>query len=237
VTGYGDHEDVPSLRRDVPADDAVLSAAGTVLRALVQDAPPPPSAALARVIAAGLPSADGRGRVTAWAARTAGKVAGLGAAAKLLLAAGVAVAGVGGATTAVELSHPAHSPSHPRIDTPPRARPQPTPTPAAPAARVPRPTTSAVTSRQRSEDGERHPSGRPGTDDGRQVDGGRHGGDTSSSVSGDGGSSGDSVAGDTSSTDSGGSHHNGGGSSDGSGSGPDGGGSGGSGSGSERGDG
>jgi len=129
MSGWNDDQDVRARfgREDATAEDprdaAVLRAATDVLRTLEPRRPVVPSAELAALMAAGLPTVHPvRRRAKALVARFAG----LGIAAKVLLAAGVAIAGAGGAATAVALStghlplH--HHPSgHPAAHSSPRA--------------------------------------------------------------------------------------------------------------------
>lgn len=95
-----------------PQDAAVMHAAADVLRALEPDRPPTASLELAALMAQGTTRSNPM-KTTTRAALT--RFAGLGAAAKVLLAAGVAVAGAGGAATAVAFSTghlDAHHPGH-----------------------------------------------------------------------------------------------------------------------------
>src|SRR3954451_6824344 len=107
MTLYDDDMDVSGT--DLP-DIVTMAMARRTLRGLVPDAPPTPSEQLAVVLREGLvvaPSGFGWGRLT-------GRLASLGLAAKLMLAAGVAVAGAGGAATAVAFTHESnHHGDHP----------------------------------------------------------------------------------------------------------------------------
>jgi hypothetical protein len=99
MTPYDDDLHVSS--NDLP-DVVAMAMVRQALRALVPDVPPAPSAELAAVLRDGLPAAaPDSSRLGALTRR----LAGFGVATKLLLATGVAVAGVGGAATAVVISH------------------------------------------------------------------------------------------------------------------------------------
>jgi len=129
VTASNDHFDVGDVRHVEVDDAALMASARRLLRPLVPDAPPTASAALGVVLREGLPDpADAHSGLAAWAARMAGRVAGLGVAAKLMLAAGVAVAGVGSAATAVELTHDGHDTPHSRLPAPASPSPRSTDT-------------------------------------------------------------------------------------------------------------
>jgi hypothetical protein len=93
------HRDDPSSMD--PEDAAVMRAAADVLRGMNSDRPPTASLELAALMAQGTTRSNPMKTHTR-AALT--RVAGLGAAAKIMLAAGVAVAGAGGAATAVAFS-------------------------------------------------------------------------------------------------------------------------------------
>ena len=107
MSPYDDDMDVSG--NDLP-DIVTMAMARRTLRGLVPDAPPTPSEQLAVVLREGLvvaPAGSGWGRLT-------GRLASLGLAAKLMLAAGVAVAGAGGAATAVAIAHESsHHGDHP----------------------------------------------------------------------------------------------------------------------------
>lgn len=129
MTASNDHFDVGDVRHVEVDDAALMASARRLLRPLVPDAPPTASAALGVVLREGLPDpADAHSGLAAWAARMAGRVAGLGVAAKLMLAAGVAVAGVGSAATAVELTHDGHDTPHSRLPAPASPSPRSTDT-------------------------------------------------------------------------------------------------------------
>jgi len=83
-------------------DFVTMAMARRTLRSLIPDAPPTPSEQLASVLREGLPAVAPQS--SRWG-RISGRIAGLGVAAKVLLAAGVAVAGAGGAATAVVIAH------------------------------------------------------------------------------------------------------------------------------------
>lgn len=179
-------------------DIVTMAMARRTLRSLVPDAPPTPSEQLALVLREGLPPSPASSR---WG-RVTGRVASLGVAAKLLLATGVAVAGVGGAATAVAISHES-SHHEDRVDSP-RNHPVagvPSPTSTDRGAAESEPTAHPTTFAPAQ--AEHH--GGQSTDDGGHSDGsGSHdsGSGTSDSGSGDSGS-GDSGSGDSGSGDSG----------------------------------
>lgn len=83
-------------------DFVTMAMARRTLRPLIPDAPPNPSERLASVLREGLPAVAPQ---SSRLGRISGRIAGLGVAAKVLLAAGVAVAGAGGAATAVVIAH------------------------------------------------------------------------------------------------------------------------------------
>lgn len=100
----------------VMRDDEVMRAAADVLAPLTPDRAPTANAELMAMIASRItPARSVRSRVSAGVTRFAG----LGAAAKLMLAAGVAVAGAGGAATVayetghLDNHHSHHSSNHP----------------------------------------------------------------------------------------------------------------------------
>lgn len=195
-----DPGDYPDVTR---SDDDVLAAAAQQLSALVPDRPPLPTRELALVLADGLPARLGvRGRLGGFAASVRGigpRVAGLGLLAKITLAAGVAAAGVGGAATAVELSHGSsgHSRDLPGHDQHGATSPSPAATPTT-VPSSPRPTAEA---------GDDHGGSGSGSDDGRSSGGsddkGSGSGSDSGSGSGSGSGSDDGSGSGTSGSDSG----------------------------------
>lgn len=107
MTPYDD--DINVSGNDLP-DIVTMAMARRTLRGLVPEAPPAPSEQLAVVLREGL-VVSGRG--SGWG-RLTGRLASLGLAAKLTLAAGVAVASAGGAATAVAFTHEnSHHGDHP----------------------------------------------------------------------------------------------------------------------------
>jgi hypothetical protein len=238
------------FRRDDPSpadphDAAVMRAAADVLRALDPDRPPTASLELAALMAEGTTRSNPM-KTSTRAALT--RFAGLGVAAKALLATGVAIAGVGGAATAVALSTghlDAHHGGHHGV-VHSRSTESPSPNPAGSADdhggvahnpgaddATPEPAESAEPGehhgdRHGDNDGEEHgsnrsPGGPPsaaGKDDGKGGDNGK--GDDNGGGKGDGKSGGGDSSGSGSSGSSG--HGSDGGSGkDGGGSGKDGG--------------
>src|SRR5947209_10220344 len=103
------YDDDINVSNDLP-DIVTMAMARRTLRGLVPDAPPTPSEQLAVVLREGLVVAPHR---LGWR-RLTGRLASLGLAAKLMLAAGVAVASAGGAATAVAFTHDdSHHGDHP----------------------------------------------------------------------------------------------------------------------------
>jgi hypothetical protein len=184
MSSYDDDQNVSG--QDVH-DIVTMSMARRTLRSLVPETPPTPSEELALVLRAGL----------AAPAATGSRIAGLGIAAKLMLAAGVAVASAGGAATAVAFTH--DTGHHGDGTDSPRNHP---------VAAVPSPTgtgSSTVAS-----DPTAHPTtfgtaGSGGHDGGRSDDGNRSDGQSDGSQdsgSGDSSGSGSSGSGDSGSSSS-----------------------------------
>ncbi|MBV9485683.1 MAG: hypothetical protein JO246_06455, partial [Frankiaceae bacterium] len=90
-------------------DAAVMNAAADALRPLTPDRAPEPSAQLAAMMASGIARPT---TVSNRAKSLLARFAGLGAAAKVMLAAGVAVAGAGSAGVAYEVDHHFIKPHH-----------------------------------------------------------------------------------------------------------------------------
>jgi len=198
-------------------DFVTMAMARRTLRSLIPDAPPTPSEQLASVLREGLPAVAPQS--SRWG-RISGRIAGLGVAAKVLLAAGVAVAGAGGAATAVVIAH--EDGHHGDGTDSPRNHPVatiPTPTSTDRSGADAEPTAHPTTIG--GEDSAHH-DGRSGTDGSGESGSGDSGsGDASSGDSGSGST--DSISGDSGSgsgsgsTDSGSGSTSDGGSTSGSG--------------------
>jgi hypothetical protein len=178
-----DDPDVKAFfRRDEPSstdpqDAAVMRAAADVLRALNSDRPPTASLELAALMAQGTTRSNPMKTHTR-AALT--RFAGLGVAAKVMLAGTVAIAGVGGAATAVALStghldsHQSnHHATHPRGSDDQSPEPSQSPEHHGDAAHTPGADDTTPEPSESAERGEHH--GDRGGDHDGDKDGDRHG--------------------------------------------------------------
>ena len=177
MTGSNDDPDVTAFFRrgdsspTDPQDAELMRAAADMLRPLTAGRPPMPSQELSALMAAGTTWSRSMLRTRVRAALT--RFAGLGAAAKVMLAASVAVAGAGGAaavaysTGHLDSHHSSHGAGHPRHS----AHPSPEPTDRHGATNTPGSdnATPEPTASSETEPGDDHPGphrGRGGSGDG-----------------------------------------------------------------------
>ena len=207
MTPFGDNQDMRSqddellAGRGAPGDGPLVDLVSS-LRTMAQAPAPAPNAALAALLADGLPAKVVAapflvvlGRAVRKRATSAGRwVGGLGLAGKIVLGAGVAMAGVTGAATIPAVPDVVQNPAHTVLTDvgmlfggshSPRVAPVPTSTTPSTGRRDDRATTSAVpdgatgtsatSGDQTSEDGARTGATTPNRPGGRPSDGTVHG--------------------------------------------------------------